>query len=154
MKILVLALGNDVLGDDAAGFIVADLIIESVPVDIKNHLKIIKSAKIGLYLLEYFLDDYDYVIIIDSIVSKEPGKILEIPVEKLKPAIAPSPHYSGIPEILEFLQNMGYRKPKLYIYAISIKEPVLGGRVSGIVLSASQRLSKLIVGKVRELLDK
>lgn len=152
MKILVLALGNDILGDDSAGYIVADKLSSNINSCLKNKVDIVKTAETGLYLFDYFLLDYDYVIIIDSVVSNEEGRVYNIPIEALKPATAPSPHYSGIPEILGLLEGLDYKKPYIYIYAITIREPEIGGDVSKKVVKAAETLAKIILNQLSSFL--
>ena len=153
MKILILALGNDILGDDSAGYIAVDKLSSNLNRFLKNKINIVKTAAMGLYLLDYFLSGYDHVIIVDSIVSDEEGMIYKIPVESLKPAIAPSPHYSGIPEILSLLEGLDYKKPHIHIYAITIREPEIGGEVSRKVIAAAEALSKIILDEINIILS-
>ncbi len=153
MKALVLALGNDILGDDAVGFLVADKLEELLSDELRSRVDIVKSSQAGFYLLDYFLMGHDRVIVIDSIIGSKPGEIVEIDLEDLRPALAPSPHYSGLPEILSLLENLDSPTPDVEIYAITINEPHIGTDISEPVKEASEKLARMLNERLRELLS-
>ena len=95
-RTLVLGLGNDLLADDGVGVAVASRLVGVR----EDGVEIVTSAAHGLELLDLFLG-YDRAIVIDAIQTTEhpPGTVLELGVEDLRPVIAPSPHYAGLPEL-------------------------------------------------------
>ncbi|MDW8035743.1 MAG: hydrogenase maturation protease, partial [Candidatus Korarchaeum sp.] len=83
MKILVLALGNELFGDDAAGFLVADELSQRLRESL-NSVEIIKSSESGLWLLDYFLSGYDLIILVDSILGSEAGELVRVDPSSLR----------------------------------------------------------------------
>ena len=152
IRILVLALGNDLLGDDAAGFLVAEAIERLLPNELRNRVDVTKSSRAGFYLLDYLLEGHDRVLIVDSVIGEPPGEIARIDLRSLRPAPAPSPHYSGLPEVLEILSSVTGRKPEVEIYAIKIREPEIGSEVSDEVRAAAGRLALILLQRIREIL--
>jgi len=152
MRILVLALGNDILGDDAVGLLVADKLERLLPEELRSGVDIVKSSQAGFYLLDYFLMEHDRVIVVDSIIGPESGKIVKIDPDSLKPASAPSPHYSGLPEIFSLLEKLGSPIPDVEIYAITINEPHIGADISEPVKEASEKLANMLILRLKELL--
>lgn len=152
MKILVLALGNELFGDDIAGFLVADELSQRIPENLDS-VKIIKSSESGPRLLDYFLLDYDLIVLVDSIVSSEAGKLIRVDPGSLSRAVAPSPHYYGIPEILSLLRELNERVPEVKIYCITINNQCLGSPASEEVRAAARKLAEVISSEISQLLS-
>ncbi len=128
MKPLVLCLGNELLADDAAGIIAA----AKLKADIGDQADIVDTSLSGMALLEYFIG-YEQAIIVDAIHTgkHEPGSVIEIDQSELKAVIAPSPHYAGLPEMLEIAKLLGVDFPKdIKIFAIEAADPyTIGGKI-------------------------
>jgi len=138
MALLVLALGNDLLGDDGIGLRAGD------ELEKKNILgvKVIKSGLSGLYLID-LIEGFDDLLIIDSIMGDEPGKVVHLKLSQLKPQVVPSAHYLGLPEALELARHSGLRMPKrVAIVAMQIANSQEIG--SGMSEEAQQCLPTLI----------
>jgi hydrogenase maturation protease len=97
MKILVVGLGNPILGDDGVGWRVVDqlmAIFRSKTTDIlsshvsrtngKNLIEFELLAIGGLHLMEHLVG-YDYAIIVDSIIPSngETGKVVVLSIDHL-----------------------------------------------------------------------
>ena len=119
MKTIVLGLGNDLLGDDAAGILAARALREQIG-DVAD---VVESSLTGLALLDLFLG-YDRAIIIDAIVTgnKPPGAIHELHPSDLDPVVAPSPHYTGLPEMLAISERLDLKFVYLLKAYIVIKK--------------------------------
>ncbi len=153
MRILILALGNDIAGEDIAGFIVADILERLIPNDFKDSIDIIKCIESGVKLMDYILRGYDHIIIIDSILSNARGEIIKIKPSDMKTiGRIRSPHYMGIPDILKFLEYLGVSIPSISIYAITIKDISFGAKVSNDVLEACRKLAGIILEEVSNML--
>lgn len=142
MKSLILGLGNDILKDDGIGIHAARALKRSIQ---DEQVEIVESALGGLALLD-LLPGYDRVIIIDAIVTGkgELGQIYEFELEELKsPAIAPSPHYAGLPEVLALAHELRLDFPsKVKIYAVEVADPYTVEE--GLTEPIAQALPKLI----------
>ncbi|MBI2839867.1 MAG: hydrogenase maturation protease [Acidobacteria bacterium] len=121
MKTLVLALGNDILGDDGAGPAAARLLRPTLPAEVD----VIESSEAGLALLEY-IEGYDRVLLLDAVVTGRcaPGTVIELSPDELEKIVSPSPHYAGIPEVLEMGRRLGLKMPgEIRILALEVERP-------------------------------
>lgn len=97
-RILVLALGNDLLGDDGVGLEAARQIAGQVD----GSVDVVETGEAGLALLE-LMEGYERALLIDSVVTGRypPGTVIEFSPEDFRKVVAPSPHYAGLPEVME-----------------------------------------------------
>lgn len=120
-SIIVLALGNDLLGDDGVGWEAARQLAEQVP----PFVHIVETGEAGLALLE-LLEGYDRALLLDSVVTGEypPGTVVELSPEAFRRVIAPSPHYAGLPEVLEMARQLQLHFPQeIRILAMEVQQP-------------------------------
>ena len=96
MRPRVLGLGNELLGDDAIGIIAA----RRIGLELADQVEVVEASTYGLALLDVILGCRQ-LIIIDAIKtgSCPVGTLIQLDPETLDRVVAPSPHYSGIPEI-------------------------------------------------------
>jgi hydrogenase maturation protease len=120
-RILVLGLGNDILGDDAVGLLAARRLRVLLP----ETVDVVESGGDGLDLLDV-LEGYDRAILLDAILTGKhpPGTILEFSAEDLKKDDAPSPHYAGLPTVIQLAESLGIRFPMIFlIVAVEVENP-------------------------------
>ncbi len=116
MKLLILCLGNDLLGDDGIGLEAAELLSDVVG----DGVEVKSGGQSGLYLIE-LLDGFDDAIVVDSVPGDEPGNIRELSSEELKPVQVPSAHFVGLPEAIITAQGAGLRVPSRFrVFAMEI----------------------------------
>lgn len=121
-KILILGIGNDILGDDGIGLIAAR---ELKKIFEYSHVDVIETALAGFELLDV-LQGYEKVLILDAVVTKkhQPGTVLELLPEQFKHATAVSPHYGGLPEVLRLAEYLNIQFPsEVRILAMEIEPP-------------------------------
>lgn len=86
LKILVVGLGNPILGDDGVGWRVAEAVADSLPADNgrMQEIEVECFALGGLSLMEHLVG-YEKVIIIDSIQTRDgqPGQIYRLTLDDL-----------------------------------------------------------------------
>jgi hydrogenase maturation protease len=106
--ILVLALGNDIMGDDAAGLVAARELKE----EFGGVIDIFEVASAGFGLID-ILEGYKKVLIVDSIPAAQgsEGNILELSEEDFPKQVAWSPHYVGLPEIIAVAKKLDMEFP-------------------------------------------
>ena len=118
---LVLALGNDIMGDDAAALIAAQHLKDQN----LNDAEISDTLEAGLALLE-ILSGYDRVLLLDTIVTGHhaPGTVLELSACDFTKVLGSSPHYAGLPEVIELSQQLAIPFPKdIRVLALEIETP-------------------------------
>jgi hydrogenase maturation protease len=119
-KILLLALGNDIMGDDGAALEAADELYKLYA----GKIDIFKVSSAGFMLLD-LLEGYDKVIILDTILSSgEPGGFRELTLEELSGRLSESPHYAGLPEVINLAKKLEIKFPEeIKIFVIEIEDP-------------------------------
>jgi hydrogenase maturation protease len=125
-RILLLALGNDLMGDDAAGLAVAKLLRQ----ELTGEIDVVESSAAGFELME-LLEGYDRALIVDAINTRTnpPGRVLEFTAEEFTGHAAWSAHYAGLPEILELASRLEIPFPsEIRILAMEI-DPLFETRI-------------------------
>ena len=120
-KILLLALGNDILGDDAVSLFAA----RELGKRFHDQLDILEAPIAGFALLD-LLAGYEKVLILDSIVApgSVPGAVRELTINDLSTRSFSSPHYVGLSEVLELANRLDIPFPnEIRILAIDVCDP-------------------------------
>ena len=120
-RILVLGLGNDILGDDAVGLLVARRLRVLLP----GAVEVLECGGGGLELLDA-LEGYDRALLIDAIMTGKhpPGTILEFSDADFKKDDAPSPHYAGLPTVIRLAESLGIHFPQPFqVVAVEVENP-------------------------------
>jgi hydrogenase maturation protease len=140
-KILVLALGNDIMGDDGAALAAAEILRN----EFGSVIDIFEVASAGFMLLD-LMEGYDKVLIIDTILSTNaPGTIRELSVKELSERRSSSPHYAGLPEIIGLAEKLELNFPdEIRILVIEIED----------AFTIRQGLSPVILANIPELVMK
>lgn len=96
-KILVLAFGNDIMGDSAAALIVA----RKLKVRFQHGIDIFEASIAGFVLTD-ILEGYKRVLILDSISKrrKKIGDIFEIDCNEFDKVVSWSDQYTGLHEMI------------------------------------------------------
>jgi hydrogenase maturation protease len=120
-RCLLLALGNDILGNDGAGFIAARLLRE----EFQETVDIVEAPGAGLVLLK-LLESYDQILLLDAIFSGSapPGTVLEFCRDDFQKAAAPGAHYAGLLEVLRQAESLGLEFPReLCLLVLEVENP-------------------------------
>jgi hydrogenase maturation protease len=145
MAILVLGLGNDLLGDDRIGLLAARALRDLLQG--QEGVEIVESAGSGLALLD-LMAGYERAIVIDAIQTGQvpPGTILEWTVREPLPVRAPSPHATGLPELLAVARALRIPFPEeIRIYAVEVADAsTFGGELTPAVRQALPELVRRI----------
>jgi hydrogenase maturation protease len=121
--ILLLALGNDLLGDDAVGLEAAREIARSSP----DSVEIVEAAAGGFALLD-LLEGYREAVIVDAVATGTfpPGTVREVLPEEFAGLAPASPHYTGLPHLMQLAVQLGMTVPHhLRIIAMEVEDPHL-----------------------------
>lgn len=122
MKILVLGLGNPILGDDSAGLRVAELVRQRLPAD--SPVEVDVDYWGGLRLMERLVG-YDRAVIIDAICTgtHPAGTILHLGPDDLPTQHSASAHDVNLPTALRLAATMGMIVPgEIRIVAIEAEQ--------------------------------
>lgn len=121
-RIMILALGNDIMGDDGAALAAAKILRNEFGIEVD----IFEIASAGFMLLD-LMEGYDKVIIIDTILSNNiPGNIRELSLEELTSRHTSSPHYAGLPEIIGLAKKLELNFPdEVRIIVMEITDPFI-----------------------------
>jgi hydrogenase maturation protease len=139
-KTLVIAVGNEILGDDAVGFYAARVLRTAIGAGVD----IIEASGTGFALMD-LMEGYDNVLLIDSIVTENtrPGTIHQFTPEDFKDTVSSSPHYTGIPELFQLANQLKIRFPRNFlILAMEIEKDYTFRE--GLTESVEKSLPKLI----------
>ncbi|MCD6394169.1 MAG: hydrogenase maturation protease [Planctomycetes bacterium] len=119
---LVLALGNDIMGDDAAALVASGMLKEQFAEDADFN----DTMEAGLALMD-IMAGYERVLLLDTIITgrHEPGTVLEFSQDDFRKVVGPSPHYMGLPEVIQLADRMSVSfPPVICIIALEIERPV------------------------------
>ena len=100
-RLLVLGLGNVLLGDDGVGAAAIASLLDQYAVP--RGVRVLDGGTLGLALLPY-LDEADDVILVDAIRSDgPPGTLVRLDGDQVAPAVATrlSPHQIGVSDLLD-----------------------------------------------------
>jgi hydrogenase maturation protease len=146
-KTLVLGLGNDLMADDAIGILAARRLRGMM----EGRAEVCESSLHGLALLDTFLG-YDRALIIDAMQTGRfpPGTIVELMSDDLRPIDVPSPHFAGLPELIELARCMELPFPsRIRILAVEVRDTVeVGGAMTPEVSAAIAQLCDQACGIV------
>ncbi len=150
MKVLVLGLGNDLLADDAIG----PLAVRELEPRLAGRADVEATALHGLALLDV-LAGYDAAVLLDATCTglRPVGTVFEIDPATLGAVQAPSPHFAGVPEMVELARRLELRFPeRLRIVAVEVRDPhTIGGPMSPEVRAALPELCARAERAVAEL---
>jgi hydrogenase maturation protease len=149
MKTLVLGLGNDLLGDDGIGLAVIEALRAEVPP--AEDVDLVASPLSGLALLDLFVG-YDHAVVVDGIRTgrRPPGSVVELDAGDLDRIIAPSPHYTGLPELLAVARSLDLHFPSdVRILAVETEDPYT---VGGAMSESVHRAIPAVAARIRAML--
>jgi hydrogenase maturation protease len=142
MKTLVLGLGNELLSDDGVGIAAARSVRSGLAG--RRDVDVVESSLAGVALLDLFLG-YDRAIVIDAIRTRRaaPGSVFELSPADLDPVAAPSPHFTGLPEMLAVARQLRLAFPAdVRILAVEVEDAAtIGGGMSEPVREAVPRVT-------------
>ncbi|HHM23694.1 MAG TPA: hydrogenase maturation protease [Bacteroidetes bacterium] len=122
--LLILGLGNTLLSDDGIAIYAVRELQKCTAGAEGIHFE--ETSEAGLALLD-LLVGYDTVWILDALpVKAEPyGAVHEIPADEWDDSpLASSPHYTGLPSLLQMGRKLGYYMPsQVRVFAITVKDP-------------------------------
>lgn len=106
-KILILGIGNTLMGDDGVGVNVIQY-IEKSGMRLPEDVDILDGGTAGYDLLG-LIDGYDKIVIVDALrVQDRPGSVYRLPVDRVRQTVAArSTHATGIMDVIRMLGIVG-----------------------------------------------
>jgi hydrogenase maturation protease len=141
-KILLMAIGNDIRGDEGIALSVG----KELEGTFTNKIDFIEVSDTGMELLSVF-DDYEKVLIITIAESIEKliGTITEFDITAIQKETISSSHYFGLSQIISLSENIKIPLPDtVKIISIEIQK----------ANTISEKFSTIITGKRSLLLEK
>ncbi|WP_373552159.1 hydrogenase maturation protease [Haliscomenobacter sp.] len=118
MAVLIMGIGNYLMGDEGVGVHVAQrLSNETLP----EGVDVLDGGTGGFFLMEYF-ENYPVVILVDATLDDRPTGTIRV-IEPRFAADFPramSTHDIGLRDLVEGLAILG-KLPKIYLFAVSIE---------------------------------
>lgn len=150
MRIVVIGLGSELRGDDAAGLVVVDLLARRISAD---GLDFKKCYSTGFGIMEA-LEGYDSAIIVDTLVTGlyNPGEIFEIDPEKMGYSTRISSlHDFDLFTSIELGRRMDLKMPDIIkVYGIEIRENHnFSEDISWDIMEAIKRLVEIILEEIQ-----
>lgn len=151
-KIKVIGIGNPYLKDDKIG----PNIVEDLELYLKDHRNIYFEVfySSGIELLDSILD-YNCVILIDSIISKDIGSVSFLNMEDmLRLPETSSPHSTNLTTMIKLgLKISPQRMPnEIYFFAIGIKDPfTFSGEYSSELQVSYKDILEEIKNRIKEV---
>ncbi|MGE5648473.1 MAG: hydrogenase maturation protease [Acidobacteriota bacterium] len=140
----LLGLGNEILGDDAFGILVAR---EAGALVSPDEMEVATSSESGLHLLDHILD-CRRLIIVDTIQTGRgaPGSIYRLREEDLPAARADCPHGVGLFDALALARKLDLPTPdEVEIIAVEAADcHTIGGAMHPAVRAAIPKVLKLL----------
>jgi|WetSurMetagenome_2_1015567.scaffolds.fasta_scaffold498095_2 hydrogenase maturation protease len=139
----LLALGNDILADDAFGIRVAG---EARRV-FGDCLDVAESSEAGMALLDH-VQNCDRLVVVDTVMTGQaaPGTITTLRNEEFRVVPGGSPHYVGLFEAIQLAGKLGLQVPKEVIIIVVEAADTLtvGGPMTPAVEAAMPKVLELI----------
>jgi len=149
MKPLVLGLGNELLGDDGVGILAA----RRLAGELAGQADVVECNQSGIALLDVLIG-YQQAVIIDAIFADgaAPGTIRRLSPAGLGTVISPSPHYTGLPEMIMIADRLGLEFPRdIEIIAVTVADPhTIGGTMTQSVAEAVDELVDHVKEQLRQ----
>lgn len=142
-KILVLAVGNTLVGDDGAG--AACLEVMARTWDGAPGVDLVDGGTLGLYLIDR-VAGYEKVLFLDAVALPEPpGTVIAAVDEEVKTVFRTifSPHQAGVNDLLSALALMGRRPANVALVGVVPETIDYGIGLSATVEAALPRMSAI-----------
>jgi hydrogenase maturation protease len=159
-RILVLGIGNYLMGDEGVGVHLAERLAE---INLPAYIEVVDGGTGGFHLLQYF-EDHETVILVDATLDKNPVGTIRL----IKPRYAKdfpqamSTHDIGLRDMVNALQLMD-KMPDIHLFVVSIESiqqqgitltPEIEGIMPTLIKQVLELTGKLVLEKtIHEVAD-
>ncbi len=152
MRLLVLGLGNVLLGDDGAGVEAAMLIKSRFRVP--DGVEVLDGGTLGLSLLGA-ISEAETAVLVDAVRADDapPGTILRLEGDEVPPAVAQrlSPHQVGVADLLDAARLIGRYPSRLVLCGVVPQSIELNVGLTAPVAAAIPALVDSVVAECARL---
>ncbi len=149
ISIRLLGLGNDILSDDAFGFVVAQQVRQLL----SDEVEVVCSSAGGFHLMDDVLGA-SRLIVVDTVLTgaAEPGTVYVLREEDVQTFPGGSPHYVGLFETLALGRKLSLSAPQeVVIVAVEAADCLtVGGAMHPAVQAAVPVVVNLVQDVIRE----
>lgn len=143
----LLCLGNDLLADDAFGYVAAEELRQRMPADVE----VVFTANTGIGLIDH-LGQATLLVVVDTVVTgtADPGTVYVLEEGDISSVPGGSPHYIGLFETLALGRKLEMAMPeRLVIIAVEASGNLtLGGEMHAAVRAALPVVVERVTGLV------
>lgn len=130
-KILVLGLGNILLGDEGVGVRVVERLLERY--SFPEETQVMDGGTLGLDLLPY-VEDASHLVVVDAAqAGKLPGTLLRLTGQEIPiflDASKVSPHQEGLQDLLAVAALKGYLPEEMVFWGVQVERLCVGLELS------------------------
>ncbi len=141
---LVVGLGNEMRGDDAAGLRVVELLAD-------RDVGVVRCDGEPIDLLE-LMRDFERIVVVDAVAGERPGRIWRLQAaERRLPAIFAdrcSTHLIGLAEVIELARGLELVPERLEVIGIEGNSFGLGARPSAAVEEAIEEVTATLLAEL------
>ncbi len=151
MSVLVLGVGNVLMGDDSIGVRVADEIGRRY--HLPEGVEVLDGGTSGMELLSY-ISGREHLIIVDAIKSGlAPGTVVKVEGEDVPAKFMTriSPHQLGLSDVLAAATVSGQLPGQMVLFGIEPKRIELGFELSEEVRAGFEKLVQTVVGELNRI---
>jgi len=151
MNVLVLGVGNILMGDEGIGTRAIELLERRYR--FPENVELLDGGTSGIELLR-FIEDREHLILIDAIKGGQPpGTVVRVDGEDVPARFRTriSPHQLGISDLLATAQLTGSVPPNLVLFGIEPKDVLMKLEMSPEVEASMDRLAELVVEELRSI---
>lgn len=151
MNVLVLGVGNILMGDEGIGTRAIDLLDKRYR--FPENVELLDGGTSGIELLRY-IEGRDHLILIDAVKGGQPpGTVVRVEGEDVPARFRTriSPHQLGISDLLATAQLTDSIPENMVLFGIEPKDVVMRLEMSPEVEAAMNRLAEVVVEELRRI---
>ena len=145
-------IGNSIFGDDQVGLLIGQALqsrLEALGFDVYV------LERTGFALLDC-LEGYEGAAIVDSFCApgRPEGEVRHFSVDDFRTVKSAAPHYSGVPEAVGLMRELGMKVADVSVIGINVRDPyTLRDRPSDSLSLLIDELSEKVFGSICILLE-
>lgn len=143
-------IGNSIFGDDRIGLIIGNNLKDRVE---KLGFDVHIIERTGFALLDC-LEGYENAVVVDSVCTKRnhAGEVLSLSVDAFSSIKSRAAHFSGVPEAVQLMKELGLDVPNVVVLGIAVKNPYdLSTEISDDLRQTAGAISNAVYSRILAL---